>query len=467
MSTIITETGPFERVVRFELSEERIRQGKAATARKLSQDLKLKGFRPGKAPLPVVEAAVGSERLRSETIDDLLPPLLGEILESESLRPAVSPQLEALNEVEGGVEVEVKVTLWPEIDLPQWRDREVEVPSPEITDEDLEAQLRRLLEQFATVEEVDRAAGEGDFVSLDLEAGRGGEPVEEATAQDLLYGVGSGLLLDGLDAALHGVMAGDIIDLEAPLPEGFGDRAGEIVTFRITVNEVKERVLPELTDSWVEENTEFDTVDQLTEELRERLAVAKRRAVSRQFSQRALATLVDQVEVDIPEALLRVQMDSLLHRFLHRLEESELSLEDYLEVTGIDQEEFVDDLRRQADQSIRNRLVLEAVAADAGIEVTPEDVAAVVRALAEQSGDPEGYLRAFRGSGQELGLAGDILRNKALEAIVSSAIPVDERGNRIDIALDPAPAEVEAEIVEAEPVEVGVVAAEIVEGEEE
>lgn len=466
MSTTITETGPFERLVRFQVSEDQIREAKAATARKLSRDLRLKGFRPGKAPLPVVEAAVGSERLRSETIDDLLPPLLGEILSEEELRPAVHPALESLSEVDGGVEVEVRVTLWPEIELPTWRDRQIEVASPEVTEAELDSQIERMLEQFATVEEVDRPAQPGDFVSVDIQASQDGEPVEEATASDLLYEVGSGLFIEGIDQRLEGAVAGAEVSFDGALPDGFGERAGETVTFEVTVNEVKERVLPELTDEWVEENTEFDSVDELRAELRRRLTEAKREAVYRQFSERALSTLVDQVEVDLPEALVRAEIDSLLHRFLHRLEEAELSLEDYFSATGLDQQGLIDDLRRQADQSIRNRLVLEAVAEDAGIAVTPEGVAAVVRALAARSDDPEGYLEAFRRSGRELALAGDILRNKALEAIVSAAIPVDEEGHRIEIDLHPESTEVEAEIVEPDAVEGEIVVAQIVEEEE-
>ena len=183
MTTTVTETGPFERLVTFQLTDDQITAGKAATARKLSQDMKLKGFRPGKAPLPVIEAAVGPARLRSEVIDDLVPPALSEILNDEELRPAVTPQLEALNDVDGGVEVEVKVTLWPEIDLPNYRDRDVEVTSPVVTPEELDLQVERMLEQFATVEEADRPAASGDFVSVDVKATKDGDPVEGANCR--------------------------------------------------------------------------------------------------------------------------------------------------------------------------------------------------------------------------------------------------------------------------------------------
>jgi trigger factor len=454
MSTTITETGPFERVVKFQLSDDQIAAGKAATARKLSQDMKLKGFRPGKAPLQVVEAAVGADRLRSEVIDDLVPPALTEVLTEQEISPAVTPQLESLNDVHGGVEVEVRVTLWPTIELPTYKGRDIEVTSPLVTDEEMEAQVTRMLEQFATVEEVERAAEVGDFVSVDVSANSGDDPLPEAAAADLLYEVGSNLLIEGMDDHLVGLSAGGEVEFGAPLPTGFGDRAGEQVQFRVTVNEVKERILPE-----------FETVEELYAELRERLSDAKRQAVSRQFAERALSTLVDQVEVELPDGLIRAEMDDHLHRFLHRLQENELTLDDYFRASGVDQEVFVDDLRAQAELSLRNQLVLEALAKAEGIEVTEEDLSSTLSALAAQSGDPVAYLKAFRESGRELALASDILRNRALDVVFSNANPVDEDGNPIDLSLEVT--EVEAEVVEAEPFEAEVVTAEVVEEEEE
>jgi trigger factor len=463
MTINVTETGPFERLVTFQLSEDQIAAGKTLTARKLSRDMKIPGFRPGKAPVPVIEATVGADRFRTEVIDDLVPPALTDVLRDEDIRPAVTPQLEALNDVEGGVEVEVRVTLWPTVDLPGYKDRDIEVTSPEVTDEELEAQVIRMLEQFGTVEEVDRPAEVGDFVSVDVEAHADGELVEEAKASDLLYEVGSGLFIEGLDDHAVGTEAGMTVEFVGPLPAGFGHRAGEEVLYKITVNEVKQRILPDLDDEWVEENTEFETVAQLRNELETRLADAKLQAVSRQFAERALATLVDQVEVDLPEALLRAEMDDLLHRFVHRLDEGSLTLDDYFETTGLDQQEFLNDLRAQAESSLRRQLVLEAVAREEGIEVTEEDLSDTLQALATQSGDPAAYLEAFRESGRELALASDIVRNRAVDAILSNANPVDEDGNPVDLSL--VVREVEAEIVEAEPVQ-GEVVAEAVEDEE-
>ncbi len=463
MTTTVTESGQFERIVRFQLTDDQITAAKRGAARKLASEVKIHGFRPGKAPVPVVEATVGADRVRREAIDDLVPPTLTEVLDAEEIRPAVTPELTSIDDVAGGVEVEVTVTLWPTIELPQYKDRNVEVTNPRVSDEDLEAQITRMLEQFAIVEEVERPAQDGDFISIDVEASEDGEPIEETTAADLLYEVGSGLFIEGIDDNIVGVAADGEIVFEAPLPQGFGDRAGNEVTFRVKVNEVKERILPVLDDEWVDENTEFETVDELTTELRDRFGDAKLRAVSSEYTEKALSTLRDQIEIELPDALVRSEVDGQLHNFLHRLEETELTLDDYFRASGISEEVFLADLRRQAEFSIGNRLVLEAVAEAEKIDVTEDDLSDALQSLAARSDDPVAYLQAFRESGQELALASDILRNRALDAILTNATPVDEDGNPVDLSL--AVPEVEAEVIADEAVEAEVVA-EVVEEEE-
>ena len=292
MTTTVTETSAFERVVRFQLTDDQINEAKKGAARKLAQEIKIHGFRPGKAPLPIVEATLGADRVRREAIEDLLNPVLNDVLIEEELEPAINPELETIDDIDGGVEVEVKVTLWPRVDLPSYKGRDIEVTNPAVTDEDLESQIRRMLEQFGTVEDVDRSAKSRDFVSLDLEAFREAEPVDDARAEDILYEVGSGLLVDGIDDQVIGASAGDVIEFSGSLPDGFGERAGEHVDFKVTVHEVKERILPDLTDGWVDENTEFETVVELRAALEEGLADAKSRAVRVSSPRRRLARCV-------------------------------------------------------------------------------------------------------------------------------------------------------------------------------
>lgn len=464
MTVTVREAGPFERLVGFELTDGEIEAAKSAAARRLSQDLKLKGFRPGKAPRPVVEAAVGSARLRTEAIEDAIPPKLGEVLTSEDLAPVTQPELANIEDIEGGVAVEIKITLWPHLDTPpSYRDRKIEMDSPEVTDEEVETQVDRMREQFGQVEEVERPAADGDYLSIDVSASANGEPMEDATATELLYHLGSGGLVEGADAALVGAVAGDSVTITAPLPEGF---SGDVVEadFEIVVNEVKELILPDLDDEWVDENTEFETVDEFRANLRTRIEEAKQSSLARRFTDRVLTTLVEQVEIEIPDAVMRAEADEILHRFIHRLEGQEISLEDYFNATGITQEMFLGDLMGQADRSLRTRILLDAIIEDAGIEVSEAEVDEVLHGVASQSNDPLGFLKAIRGTPQELSLRSDMLRDKAIEMIIANATAVDPDGNEIAIDLDgPEDQAVEGEVVAGEIVEGEIVEGEVVE----
>ncbi len=185
MNTNVTEAGPFEKLLTLQVPEADLEAAKSSAARRLSHDLKIKGFRPGKAPRRIVEATVGPERLRSEAIDDLLPSLVADALRGADLNPAVPPQVENMKDIDDGLEVEVKIATWPELDhVPAYEALEVEVSQPEPTEEELERQLTRLRDQFADLEPAERPAVDGDFVSINLSATRDGAPVEEAAAND-------------------------------------------------------------------------------------------------------------------------------------------------------------------------------------------------------------------------------------------------------------------------------------------
>jgi trigger factor len=469
VTATVTDAGPFEKLVTFTVEHHELEAAAARTARRLSQEIRIKGFRPGKAPRPIVEATVGKERLRSETIDDLLPSKVAEVLVDEGLNPAVSPRLERLDDViGGGVEVEVRVTMWPTLDgLPEYAGRLIEVGSPDVGDEELATQLDRIREQFAALEPADRPAADGDYVTIDLSVSHAGEPVPEASATDLLYEVGSSGFLEGIDDVLVGVSAGDTVGFDGTLPPGFGDKAGLGVVFSVAVKDVKAKVLPDLTDEWVSEITEFETVSDLEADLRGRIGDIKRRSLASEFRERTLGMLVDEIQLDLPDAIVRAEMDELLHRFAHRLEGDNVSLDDYFRVTGVSEDQFVADLRAQAERSIRTRLVLEAVADQEGVEVPDDELQAVVEVVALQSEQPDQVREAFAGTPRGQSLRGDILRSKALDALVALASPVDEHGNPVDLTVSEPepPVEVEAEVVEGEIVE-AIVEGEIIEAGE-
>lgn len=448
----VTEAGPNEKLVTFAVSESDLDAAKSSAARRISHEVKIRGFRPGKAPRAIVEATVGADRLRSEAIDEMLPEKVGLILEAEDIEPAVAPALESMEDIEDGIKVEVRVTLWPQLsDIPEIHDREVEVDSPVVSDEEIDAQIERFQEQFASVEEVDRAAAPGDYVMMDIAATQAGLEVPEAAATGLMYEVGSEGLIPALDENVTDASAGDQVTFDGPLPDGFGEKAGTDVTYTVTVTDVRQRILPDVTDEWVSDNTEFETEAELRETLTDQMADMKKRSIAGSFQDKALDQLVAEIEIDLPEALKRGEMDEVFHRFSHRLEEQEISLEDYFQVTGVDQAAFVADLESQAVRSLKTRLLLEGVIDNEGLEVSDEELASVMEMVVASAEDPEQVRSALESDLQRKNLAGDILRNKALEIIVNGARPVDEAGNEVDLIIEP-PA-VEADVVDAEVVD--------------
>lgn len=458
MTVNVHDAGPFEKLVSFAMSADEVDAAKTAAARRLAREVKIRGFRPGKAPRPIVEATVGAERLRSEAIDHLLPEKLGSILQEIDLLPAVTPQLESIEDRGAEVDVEVRVTLWPQLEsVPTLSGRDIEVGSPAVTESELDRQLDRIRDQYAQLETVERAAEPGDFVSIDISATHDGEPVEEARASQLLYEVGSGGFIEGIDPALEGLSAGESATFEGLLPAGFGELAGSAVVYVVDVTEVRRKVLPDLTDEWVSEVSEYETVAEVKESLHEQMTEAKKQSLAVEFRQRALDGVVDEVDVVLPEALVRAEMDELFHRFSQRLRDQGVELEDYFRVTGIGQEAFLDDLRSQADRSLRTRLLLEAVARQEGIQVEEDELTAVIESVVQQADEPEEARTLLRQSRNVQSIAGDILRSKALDAVVAGARPVDENGSEIDLTVEePAPeppAVVEGEVVVGDVVE--------------
>jgi len=446
VETNIVEAGPFERLVTVEIANAALESAKNEAARRLSKDLKVKGFRPGKVPRKVVEATLGADRVRSEAIDVALPGIVAEALTAADLRPAATPSVQEMRDTDDGVEVDVKVTLWPTIDrVPIFDGRRVSVSTPEVADEDIDEQIDRLRNQFAELQDVQHPVTDGDYAVINLSASLNGTQIDELTANDLTYPVGSESFVPGLDEQLMGSSAGSIVKYNATLPGGFGDHGGKEVTFQVLVKGVKAKKLPEVTDEWVEEVSEFDSITALRDELRSGLREHKLASVRREFADKVLEELIDDMDVELPLALVDAEMEYQIHRFLHRLGEQKIPFGDYLRVTGQTEEAFVADARKQAERSLSVRILLDAVGEAEGIVVAEEELQEAMRALAASSDqDPEEYEQALRDGGQMEILSGDILRNKVIDRLVDAAVPVDENGNELQLAETEAPASVES-----------------------
>jgi trigger factor len=431
----VTEVGPFERMLTVTIDPEAFAAARKKAAANLSKDRKIKGFREGKAPLKIVESVVGAEALDREAVDEALPKALAAAIADTDLRPVVYPRLMDVRYTGGGAEADVVITLWPTVSkLPKYKGRKVTVERPAVTDTDIDGQIDAMREQFAELDEVQREGFDGDHVLIDITTSAAGEQVAAGSTSDLLYEIGSGILFDGMDDALRGVGAGGIVSFDTTLPEAMGPDGGKQASVRLLVKKVHARRLPELTDEWVDDVTEFETVAAMRERLASDIQEVYDRNAWQRLSERAVADLTEDLKVDLPDALATAEMESVFHRFAHRLEQQGVTVEQYLQLTGQTSEAFTADLRSQAEANLRTRILLESIAEQEGIEVSPEELDREIAALAAASEvDVAEYRTALAEGGHESALTGDILRSKAVDRLLELVVPVGTDGKAIEM----------------------------------
>ncbi|GIV01018.1 MAG: trigger factor [Actinomycetota bacterium] len=432
MQTTLENTDKHTVKLTVEVEPERFGRDLERAYRKVAEQVRIPGFRKGKAPRPIIDAQVGRETVLAEFLEEAVPVYYREALREHELAPISQPDID-LHQLEEGkpfvfsATVEVRPRLrFTEADYKGIR---VERPAVEVTEEEVDRLLDALRERFAELEPVQRPAMKGDYVLIDLRATVHGQEVPEATRPDFLYEVGAGEFTGKLDEELQGKRAGEILRFNATLDDRFGDRAGQEVSFQVLVKEVKGKRLPEADDGFARTASEFDTLEELRAALREQLEANKRRAADAEVRDRVLRTLVERTEVDLPETLVQEETE---HRVAHARERAEqlgLTLERLLELQGTDELRFRAEAREHAVRAIVSDLVLEAVARAEDLQVTAEELAAEIGRLARALGrDPKEVATSLEQSGQIVALAGDIIRSKALDVLVEHAEIVPEDG---------------------------------------
>jgi len=425
MQTTLEETDKHTVKLTVEIPPDEVDKDLERAYRKIAQQVKIPGFRKGKVPKQVIDAQFGHEAVLGEFIEESVPTYYREALREHDLAPITEPDIE-LGDVEEGkalvftAVVEVRPRL--KLDESDYRGVKVERPAVEISDEDVDRYLDSLRERFAELETVSRTAREGDYVVVDLHAAVHGEEIPEATRPDHLYAVGSGEFGDKLDAELAGKRAGEILGFNDTLGPAAGERAGQEVSFRVLVKEVKGKKLPEADDEFAKVASEFDTLEELKAELREQLRQNRERSVDADVRDRVLQAMIDTVDVDLPDSLVDEEVQ---HRIVHaqeRAEQAGMTLDQLLEAQGFDELRFRADARDHAIRAIKADLVLEAVARQEGIEVTAEEIGREIAGLAAALGrEPKDLAKSLDRSGQVVALAGDIIRSKALDFLVEHA----------------------------------------------
>jgi trigger factor len=407
------------------------------TARRLSREVRVPGFRKGKVPRQVIEARIGRDALLAEAIEqEAVPEFYAKAIEELGVRPLSRAQVEPPDYTDGEpLSFSATIEVMPDLDLPPYRGIEVERPSLEVTDEHVDAQLERLRERFAQLEVIGRPLAKGDFAQIDLRATHHTEEIPELTRTDFLYEVGSGTVVPELDNELEDKRKGDILRFNATLPEEAGEGlAGREVTFQVLVKEAKAKVLPKLDDDFAQEASEFDTLEELRADLRQRLEEAAEAQRASELETRVLQAYLDQAEVPVPESMVHDELHYRANRFAQQLTMMGTNLDQYLQALGQTADDVEADLRAQSERAVRAQLVLEAIAQAEGFEATEEEIEAELRRQAQRVGrDPEEVRRALA-DGRIGVIAGDILRSKALAYMVEHA---EQRDPEPDDATEP------------------------------
>ena len=340
-------------------------------------------------------------------------------------------------EDDGDVEFDAVVEVRPQVTVAGHDALRIEIPNPDVTDEAVDTQVDMLRDRFADLEDSSGTLNDGDYAEIDIKGYVHEESIEGLTATDYLYEVGSGMVVPKLDEELRGKRPGDILKFNDTLPERFAERAGDEVAFQVLVKETKRKVLPEVTDEWVAEISEFDSVDALRDDMRTRLDLYARMQAQLIVRDKVLVAASDLVTGEIPDTLVNQEMERRLHDLAHRLEEQMpgVTIPQYLAASGQDQQEFVDGVREGAVGAVRADLALRSVVAEEGIEASDEEVDAEVDRLAEQLGEKPAKVRKdLERRGVIQAVRSDIERSKALAFLIEHATVVDEDGNPVDLS---------------------------------
>src|SRR5580698_8770713 len=344
--------------------------------RTLAQQVRVPGFRPGKVPRKVLEARMGGAgALRAEALRESLPDFYARAVVDTELDPIAQPEIDITGGEDGGaVSFDAVVQVRPIVSIPGYDGLHVTLPGLAVTDEEVQAQLDRLRENDAELEVVDRPAIDGDLVTIDLH-GNDASGAEVVGVDDYLYEVGTGTVVAELDNELHGAKAGAILAFDAANPAEPDER----VAFRVLVKEVKVKRLPEVTDEWASESSEFDTVSELRADIEKRIGQVKliqSQMALRQKSIEALAGLV--AEDDVPEVLVDDEVNERLHDLQHRLEAQKIGLADYFQATGTSPDELLAAVRVEAQASVKADLALRALVEADELTVSDDEIVAEI-----------------------------------------------------------------------------------------
>ncbi|WP_285176168.1 trigger factor [Mycobacterium tuberculosis] len=400
--------------------------------KELAKQVRLPGFRPGKAPAKLLEARIGREAMLDQIVNDALPSRYGQAVAESDVQPLGRPNIEVTKKEYGqDLQFTAEVDIRPKISPPDLSALTVSVDPIEIGEDDVDAELQSLRTRFGTLTAVDRPVAVGDVVSIDLSATVDGEDIPNAAAEGLSHEVGSGRLIAGLDDAVVGLSADESRVFTAKLAAG--EHAGQEAQVTVTVRSVKERELPEPDDEFAQLASEFDSIDELRASLSDQVRQAKRAQQAEQIRNATIDALLEQVDVPLPESYVQAQFDSVLHSALSGLNHDEARFNELLVEQGSSRAAFDAEARTASEKDVKRQLLLDALADELQVQVGQDDLTERLVTTSRQHGiEPQQLFGYLQERNQLPTMFADVRRELAIRAAVEAATVTDSDGNTID-----------------------------------
>ena len=431
VTTKTTELDDSRVRVDVEVPAEALERALRSAAAELGREIRVPGFRSGKVPPEVVLRQVGREAVMDEALRRGLPEWYEEAVADAGITTVGDPQLDLSDLPEKGspLAFTIEVGVVPPARLGEYKGLEVGRRQPSVDPQEVDAELERLRESLASLDTVERAAGQGDFVVIDFTGSVDGEPFEGGEARGHLVELGSGRLIPGFEEQLDGVAAGDEREVNVTFPDDYPAEhlAGKDAVFAVEVKEVKQKRLPELDDDFAVEAGGFDSLDELRAEIEERIGQAEERAIESEFREAAVDAAVAAATVEVPHELVHAKAHEMWHRTSRRLAAQGIDPRRYLELSGKTEEELVTEAEPDAELALKREAVLAEIVAAEGIEVSAEEVSEAMREAAGPDASDKQVKRALkraRQQGADEALREDIAMRKAVDLMVDSATPI-------------------------------------------
>ena len=434
MKSTIEELGPTRVRMAIEVPWGDLDHAFGEVYKELGKQVRVPGFRPGKVPNRVLDQRIGRPVVLEQVVQHAIPEIYSEVVRENQVRVLGQPDVEVTRlDDNDTLAFTAEVDVAPQLQLPSLDELAVTVDDVEVTDEEIDQQISVMRERFGMLTAVERPAQQGDFVSIDLEAKLNGEILEDGSTTGMSYEVGSGSLMEGLDDAVTGLSVDESKSFQTALLNG--PDSGELADVTVTVRSVKEKQLPDLDDEFAQTASEFDTLDELREDVRTRLARTKVIQQGAQARDKIVEQLLETIEVPIPENLVEREIEWRNRSLENELGQAGMDWDAFLQMSGVESREAYDaEQKKSVEEAVKTQFILDAIADAREVTVDNDDLSAQIMAQAQRNRtSPEQYAQQLQQSGNIAEFVADVRRTKTLAQLLEQTTITDASGNVVDL----------------------------------